>query len=62
MAKQEKAVKTARKTKTGSGGLGIQFKMLAVILPTVILALVIMAIVLSNRSKEEIHTLTEQSI
>lgn len=47
-------------TKTSTHGLGIQFKMLAVILPTVILSLIIMSVLLTTRSSNEIHALTEQ--
>ena len=52
--------RTKDKRKKKSGGVGIQFKMLAVILPTVILSMIIMALVLTTRSGNEINDLTEQ--
>ena len=41
-------------------GLGIRFKMLVVILPTVVLSIMIMALMLTNQSSNDVSDLTEQ--
>ena len=46
--------RTKDKRKKKSGGVGIQFKMLAVILPTVILSMIIMALLTVQASWKEI--------